>query len=55
MLFESPVGASPLDVPEDLVEFYLNRGFKPVEQKANEPKAAKPKATRTRRTTKKTE
>lgn len=54
MLFASPVGASPLDVPDELVQFYLDHGFKPLEQKANEPKADKPKATRTRRT-KKTE
>lgn len=34
MLFHSPVGASPLDVPDELVQFYLDHGFKPVEQTA---------------------
>lgn len=47
MLFQSPTGASPLDVPEELVEFYKQHGFKPLEDKA---KVSKP---RQRKTTKK--
>lgn len=52
MLFHSPTGASPLDVPDELVQFYIDHGFKPVkpvEQKANEPTPRKraPRKTKT--------
>lgn len=49
MLFHSPTGASLLDVPDELVQFYIDHGFKPVEQKANEPTPRKraPRKTKT--------
>lgn len=46
MLFESPTGASPLDVPEELVGFYKDHGFKPLEDKAKESKPRQRKTTK---------
>lgn len=50
MLFHSPTGASPLDVPDDLVQFYLDHGFRPVEQTANEKPASQPRKRAPRKT-----
>lgn len=51
MLFHSPVGASPLDVPDDLVQFYIDHGFRPVEQTAKDEKpAAQPRKRAPRKT-----
>lgn len=52
MLFHSPTGASPLDVPDDLVQFYIDHGFRPVEQTANDKQ---PRKRAPRKTTKKDE
>lgn len=52
MLFASPTGASPLDVPDELVQFYLDHGFRPVEQTANDEKPKRPRAQRKTKTDK---